>query len=115
MQDMKPENKLPNYLAACIGGGSNAIRLFTAILEDKDVQVHRVESAGISFKDGDHAAPLTYGKPGVIHGFKCHLLKDDKGEPMEVYSVASGLDYPGVGPNTLILRAQYHYITTGKP
>jgi tryptophan synthase beta chain len=63
-----------------------------------------VEPAGRSFKTGDHAASITYGRPGVIHGFKCYLLQDDAGEPSPVYSIASGLDYPGVGPEHCMLK-----------
>jgi len=106
--------KLPDNLVACVGGGSNAIGLFSAFLDDASVKIHGVEPAGLSFKDGQHAATLTKGKPGVIHGFKCYLLQNEKGEPQEVYSVASGLDYPGVGPEHSYLkdlgRVQYHAI-----
>lgn len=89
--------KLPDTLMACVGGGSNAIGLFTEFLDD-DVEIYGVEPSGLSFKTGEHAASMTMGTPGIIHGFKCHLIQDDKGEPAPVYSVASGLDYPGVGP-----------------
>jgi len=90
--------KLPDNLVACVGGGSNAIGLFTAFLDDLTVRMYGVEPAGLSFKEGEHAATLSLGKPGTIHGFKCHLLQDSEGQPLPVYSVASGLDYPGVGP-----------------
>ncbi|HOX23269.1 MAG TPA: tryptophan synthase subunit beta, partial [Elusimicrobiales bacterium] len=107
--------KLPEHLVACVGGGSNAIGLFSAFLKDKKVKIHGVEPAGLSFKDGEHAATLTKGRPGVIHGFKCYLLQNEKGEPQEVYSVASGLDYPGVGPEHSYLkdtgRVNYHAVT----
>ncbi len=106
--------KLPEHLVACVGGGSNAIGLFTAFLEDKDIKIYGVEPSGLSFKDGEHAATLTLGKPGVIHGFRCYLLQDDEGNPLPVYSVASGLDYPGVGPEHSYLkdigRIQYETI-----
>ena len=95
--------KLPDTLMACVGGGSNAIGLFTEFLED-DVDIYGVEPAGLSFKPGEHAATMTLGKPGMIHGFKCYLLQDEKGEPAPVYSVASGLDYPGVGPQHSYLK-----------
>ena len=88
----------PDNLVACVGGGSNAIGLFTAFLEDEDIEIYGVEPSGKSFKDGEHAATITKGKPGVIHGFKCYLLQDEEGNPNPVYSIASGLDYPGVGP-----------------
>ncbi|HMA62176.1 MAG TPA: tryptophan synthase subunit beta [bacterium] len=88
----------PDNLVACVGGGSNAIGLFTAFLEDENIEIYGVEPSGKSFKNGEHAATITKGKPGVIHGFKCYLLQDEEGNPNPVYSIASGLDYPGVGP-----------------
>ena len=95
---------LPDNLVACVGGGSNAIGLFTAFLEDKEVAIYGVEPAGRDFKTGNHAATLTLGKPGIIHGFKCYLLQEEDGEPSPVYSIASGLDYPGVGPQHSYLK-----------
>lgn len=95
---------VPDNLVACVGGGSNAIGLFTAFLDEPGVEIYGVEPAGRSFKDGDHAATLTLGKPGIIHGFRCYLLQDDKGCPLPVHSVASGLDYPGVGPQHSYLK-----------
>lgn len=100
--EMTGEN--PDKLVACVGGGSNAMGIFSAYLEDKDVEIYGVEPGGISSKEGEHASTLTYGKPGIIHGFKCYLLQDEKGEPGPVYSVASGLDYPGVGPEHSMLK-----------
>ncbi len=96
--------KQPDNLVACVGGGSNAIGLFTAYLDDQDVDIYGVEPSGIGFKVGEHAATLTLGKPGIIHGFKCYLLQDENGEPAPVHSVASGLDYPGVGPQHSYLK-----------
>jgi tryptophan synthase beta chain len=90
--------KLPDNIMACVGGGSNAMGLFSAFLDDDKVKKYGVEPAGTSFKTGDHAATLTLGKSGMIHGFKCYLLQDENGEPAPVNTVASGLDYPGVGP-----------------
>jgi len=111
-QILKIENRLPDYLIACVGGGSNAIGLFHEFLDD-DVKMIGVEPAGKSFKDGDHAATLTLGKPGTIHGMFTYLLQDEKGEPLPVHSIASGLDYPGVGPNHSFLkdnnRVDYKY------
>lgn len=95
---------LPDNLVACVGGGSNAIGLFTAFLENSKVRIFGVEPNGIGEKLGEHAATMTYGRPGVIHGFKCYLLQDENGEPAPVYSVASGLDYPGVGPQHSYLK-----------
>ena len=96
--------KQPDNLVACVGGGSNAIGLFTEFLNDEDVKIFGVEPAGTSFKTGDHAATLKLGKPGMIHGFKCYLLQDENGEPSAVNTIASGLDYPGVGPQHSYLK-----------
>jgi tryptophan synthase beta chain len=101
-QEMTGE--LPDNVVACVGGGSNAMGIFSAFLNDRECRLIGVEPAGRSFKPGDHAATITYGKPGIIHGFKCYLLQDDKGEPAPVYSIASGLDYPGVGPEHSMLK-----------
>ncbi|KGE73136.1 tryptophan synthase subunit beta [Spirochaeta lutea] len=113
-QMMEMTGRLPDALVACVGGGSNAIGLFTAFLNDPGVAMYGVEPAGRSYERGEHAATLTLGKPGVIHGFKCYLLQDEQGQPEEVYSIASGLDYPGVGPEHSFLkdlgRVQYHAI-----
>ena len=106
---------LPDHIVACVGGGSNAMGIFTAFLDDKAVMLHGVEPSGRSLdEDGEHAATITKGKPGVMHGFKSYMLQDAEGEPMEVYSVASGLDYPSVGPQHSYLkdigRVNYSYI-----
>ena len=97
-QFLQMTGTLPDCLVACVGGGSNAIGLFTAFLDDPGVDIYGVEPAGTGFKPGQHAATLTLGTPGVIHGFRCYLLQDENGDPLPVHSVASGLDYPGVGP-----------------
>lgn len=96
--------ELPDKVVACVGGGSNAIGLFSAFLDDEECEIYGVEPSGTSLNLGDHAATMKLGKPGVIHGFKCYLLQDEKGEPSPVYSVASGLDYPGVGPEHSMLK-----------
>ena len=97
--------KLPDNLVACVGGGSNALGLFTAFMDDKDVAMHGVEPAGRDLDvPGEHAATMTKGEPGVMHGFKSYMLQDEKGEPGDVYSVASGLDYPSVGPQHSYLK-----------
>lgn len=96
--------ELPDKVVACVGGGSNAMGIFTAFLEDGECELYGIEPLGRSEKIGDHAATMTYGTPGLIHGFKCYLLQDEKGEPAPVYSVASGLDYPGVGPEHSMLH-----------
>ena len=89
---------LPDAVVACVGGGSNAMGIFSAFLEDKSVKLYGVEPAGKGLDTPDHAATITKGSVGVLHGFKSLLLQDDKGEALPVYSIASGLDYPGVGP-----------------
>ncbi len=108
--------KLPDNLVACIGGGSNALGLFTAFINDENVAMYGVEPAGRNLDiPGEHAATMTKGKPGVMHGFKSYMLQDEKGEPGDVYSVASGLDYPAVGPQHSYLkdigRVEYVSIT----
>jgi len=89
---------LPDIVAACVGGGSNAMGLFSGFIDEDDVALYGVEPMGTSSKLGDHAATITFGEDGDIHGFRTLVLKDDKGEPAPVHTVASGLDYPGVGP-----------------
>ncbi len=103
-QFMEMTGELPDKVVACVGGGSNAMGLFSAFLEDDECEIYGVEPAGRSLNLGDHAATMTFGKPGVIHGFKCYLLQDENGDPAPVYSVASGLDYPGVGPEHSMLK-----------
>lgn len=98
LQILEQENRLPDYLIACVGGGSNAIGLFHDFLDDENVKLIGVEPGGRSFESGEHAATLTLGTPGNIHGMFTYLLQDSSGEPLSVHSVASGLDYPGVGP-----------------
>jgi len=103
-QFLEKHGKLPDVLIACVGGGSNAIGLFTAFLEDEDVKIIGVESAGKGLDTPDNAATLTLGSKGAIHGFECYNLQDDEGNPLPVYSIASGLDYPGVGPQHCYLK-----------
>nr|WP_319269313.1 tryptophan synthase subunit beta [uncultured Draconibacterium sp.] len=100
--EMTGEN--PDHVVACVGGGSNAMGMFSGFLDIEETELHGVEPGGVGTKLGDHASTITYGKPGVIHGFKCYTLQDEKGEPAPVYSVASGLDYPGVGPEHSMLK-----------
>ena len=90
--------KLPDEVAACVGGGSNAIGLFSGFLDEQDVRIVGVEPAGEGLDTGRHAATLTLGKPGHLQGFYCYYLQDEDGTPSAVHSIASGLDYPGVGP-----------------
>lgn len=89
---------LPDMVAACVGGGSNAMGLFSGFIDDDDVELYGVEPMGTSSKLGEHAATITFGEDGDIHGFRTMVLKDENGEPAPVHTVASGLDYPGVGP-----------------
>lgn len=114
-QFLASHGRLPTRITACVGGGSNAIGLFTAFLNDEDVQIVGVEPAGHGLDTPDHAATLTLGTPGQIHGFKCYNLQDEDGNPLPVYSIASGLDYPGVGPQHCLLkdihRVEYTTVT----
>lgn len=114
-QFLEMTGSLPDNLVACVGGGSNSIGLFSGFLEDKSINIYGVEPAGKSFEYGQHAATLTLGEKGIIHGFKCYCLTDKNSEPAEVHSVASGLDYPGVGPEHCYLkdikRVNYEYAT----
>ncbi len=103
-QFLEMTGELPDNVAACVGGGSNAAGIFSGFLEDQEVKLWGVEPAGRSYETGDHACSMKFGKPGIIHGFKCYMLQDEKGEPAPVYSVASGLDYPGVGPEHCMLN-----------
>jgi tryptophan synthase beta chain len=110
-QILELEGRLPDYLVACVGGGSNSIGLFSPFYDDKEVKMVGVEPAGKGLDTPDHAATITLGSPGVLHGFKCYLLQDKQGEALPVYSIAAGLDYPGVGPEHSFYkdsgRAQY--------
>lgn len=90
--------RLPDALVACVGGGSNAIGLFHPFLNDADVEMFGVEAGGHGIETGEHAAPLSSGKPGVLHGNKTYLMADENGQIIETHSVSAGLDYPGVGP-----------------
>lgn len=103
-QFMEMQGKLPDIAMACVGGGSNAMGLFTAFIEDESVELIGVEPAGKGLDTPDHAATLTLGSKGAIHGFECYNLQDKEGSPLPVYSIASGLDYPGVGPQHCYLK-----------
>ncbi|AWI09418.1 tryptophan synthase subunit beta [Ereboglobus luteus] len=103
-QFIEMTGELPNNVVACIGGGSNAMGIFSGFLDDP-VDLHGVEPLGRGAKLGDHAASLTYGKEGIMHGFNSIMLTDEKGEPAPVYSVASGLDYPSSGPEHAYLKS----------
>tara|TARA_R100000687_G_scaffold22565_1_gene18728 strand:+ start:95 stop:1219 length:1125 start_codon:yes stop_codon:yes gene_type:complete len=103
-QSLKQAGKLPDALVACVGGGSNAIGLFHPFLNDDGVAMYGVEAAGDGIETGRHAAPLSAGRPGVLHGNRTYLMEDDNGQIIETHSVSAGLDYPGVGPEHAWLK-----------
>jgi tryptophan synthase beta chain len=106
---------LPDILMACVGGGSNAMGLFYEFIKDPSVRIIGIEAAGESVASGKHAATLTHGRPGVLHGAMSYLLQDTEGQVVEAHSISAGLDYPGVGPEHSYLkdsqRAEYYSIT----
>ncbi|MFW6008058.1 MAG: tryptophan synthase subunit beta [archaeon] len=110
-QILEKEGRLPDYILACVGGGSNAIGLFYPFIEDEEVKMIGVEPGGKGESLGENAAPLNFGSPGVLHGFKSFVLQDEDGEIGNTHSIAAGLDYPGVGPEHSYLkesgRAEY--------
>jgi len=110
-QCLKQIGRLPDMVVACVGGGSNAIGIFSAFLDDKDVRLVGVEAGGRSLSSGRHAAPLAAGTVGILHGAKAYLLQDAEGQVHDTESVSAGLDYPAVGPEHCLLkdtgRAQY--------
>jgi tryptophan synthase beta chain len=114
-QAMKQIGRLPDSLVACVGGGSNAIGLFYPFIDDTQVRMIGVEAGGHGIETGKHAAPLTAGQPGVLHGNRTYLMNDDDGQILETHSVSAGLDYPGVGPEHSWLkdlkRAEYTAVT----
>ncbi|MBM3622463.1 MAG: tryptophan synthase subunit beta [Alphaproteobacteria bacterium] len=103
-QMMAAEGRLPDTLVACIGGGSNAMGLFHPFLDDKDVRIIGVEAGGKGVHTGEHAASLTGGRPGVLHGNLTYLLQDSDGQITEAHSISAGLDYPGIGPEHAWLK-----------
>ena len=115
LQHQQKTGKLPDALVACVGGGSNAIGLFYEFLNDKDVKMYGVEAGGDGVETGNHAAPLTVGRVGVLHGNRTYLMADDDGQILGTHSISAGLDYPGVGPEHSFLkdlaRVQYAPIT----
>ena len=114
-QLMERENALPNLLVACIGGGSNAIGLFHPFLDDPSVRIVGVEAAGRGIKSGEHAASLSGGQPGVLHGNRTYLLQNEDGQIQDAHSISAGLDYPGIGPEHAWLfetgRVEYIAVT----
>ena len=112
IQIIKAEKRLPDYLVACIGGGSNALGLFYPFLNEKEVKIIGVEAAGKGVNSGQHAASLSKGKPGFLHGNYTYLLQDKNGQILDAHSISAGLDYPGIGPEHSWLkdigRVEYH-------
>jgi tryptophan synthase beta chain len=113
-QILAQEGRLPDLIVACVGGGSNAIGMFYPFLEE-DVRLVGVEAAGLGLESGRHAATLSRGKVGVLHGAKSYVLQDDRGQIVEAHSISAGLDYPGVGPEHAYLkdigRVEYTAVT----
>jgi tryptophan synthase beta chain len=103
-QALAQTGKLPDALVACVGGGSNAIGLFHPFLADESVAMYGVEAGGLGIETGQHAAPLSAGVPGVLHGNRTYLMQDEDGQITETHSVSAGLDYPGVGPEHAWLK-----------
>ena len=114
-QILEAEGRLPDSLVACIGGGSNAIGLFHPFLDDRDVRIIGVEAGGEGVETGRHAASLSAGRPGVLHGNRTYLLQDEDGQIQEAHSISAGLDYPGIGPEHSWLydlgRVEYQAVT----
>ncbi len=115
VQMLERTGRLPDALVACVGGGSNAIGLFHAFLDDREVAMYGVEAAGDGLATGHHAAPLCAGRRGVLHGNRTYLMEDEDGQIVETHSISAGLDYPGVGPEHAWLkdsgRAHYDAVT----
>ncbi len=115
-QILEREGRLPSRVVACVGGGSNAMGIFTAFLDDADVELVGVEAGGESIASGRHGAPLTVGaRPGILHGSRSAIMQDEEGQILEAHSISAGLDYPGAGPEHAYLRdsgrARYEAVT----
>ena len=113
-QIMEKEGRLPDYVLACVGGGSNAMGMFYPFIEDKDVKLIGVEAGGRGIETGQHAASIQGGSEGVIHGTMTYVMQNDEGQLLNAYSISAGLDYPGIGPEHAYLsesgRATYEVI-----
>ncbi len=114
-QILEQTGKLPDAIAACIGGGSNAIGLFHAFLDDASVKIYGFEAGGEGVETGRHAAAISLGRPGVLHGARSYLMQDEDGQTIESHSISAGLDYPSVGPEHSYLadigRVTYEAVT----
>ncbi len=112
-QSLRQAGKLPDALVACVGGGSNAIGMFYPFLTDESVELYGVEAGGLGIDTGKHAAPLSAGRPGVLHGNRTYLMEDENGQISGTHSVSAGLDYPGVGPEHSWLKdiGRAHYVS----
>ena len=114
-QLLEAEGLLPDYVLACVGGGSNSIGMFHSFVPDEDVRLMGLEAGGEGVSTGKHSATLSAGRPGVLHGAMSYLLQDEHGQVMETHSISAGLDYPGVGPEHSYLkdseRAEYREVT----
>ena len=114
-QILEQENKLPKAIVACVGGGSNSIGLFNEFIQDEDVDIFGIEGAGKGLKTGRHASAIYNNKIGILHGMKTYIMEDENGEVQDAYSISSGLDYPGIGPEHAYLnkigRVKYDGIT----
>jgi len=104
-QIKEKEGRLPDYILACVGGGSNAMGIFYPFVEDQEVNLIGIEASGKGIESGEHAATLSAGRVGVLHGSKSYLLQDDDGQVIPAYSISAGLDYPGVGPEHSYLKS----------
>ncbi|RMD95481.1 MAG: tryptophan synthase subunit beta [Calditrichaeota bacterium] len=111
-QHLQLERKLPDAIVACVGGGSNAIGMFFPFLQDQQVKLYGVEAGGLGHGPGEHAATLTYGTPGILHGMMSYLLQTGDGQICPVHSISAGLDYPGVGPEHAFLKENGRVIYT---
>lgn len=117
MQIKEAEGRLPDLIVACVGGGSNAIGMFHPFLDDREVEIHGVEAAGEGTETARHAATLSKGAPGVLHGARSYLLQNSEGQVLEAHSISAGLDYPGVGPEHSWLKDRHrvkYYSATDK-
>ncbi|MCF8240719.1 MAG: tryptophan synthase subunit beta [Melioribacteraceae bacterium] len=114
-QILEKENKLPNYILACVGGGSNAVGIFYPFVDEKEVELIGIEAGGYGIQSNKHCATLTLGSEGIFQGMKTYLLQNHNGQVAEVHSISAGLDYPGVGPEHSFLkdikRAKYFSVT----